>query len=160
MSRDDLNELDQLDLLTTELAEAGRLARVATAHREQPESAFATRQHAELLGALPVPRAVVDLATAQGSVADLPMPPTRPLEIADWLTERRPGGRPLVGSERRSWAEKSRSKGPDGVPVMIPSRADETRSRRRWEDFGNVSASRLSGGSTSPLPPSDTGDED
>ena len=54
MSPSDLSEMEQLDALAAELAEAGHLARVAAAHHERPEPAFAVRLRAELLRELPV----------------------------------------------------------------------------------------------------------
>ena len=97
MSRDELSDMEQLDGLTVELAEAGRIARVATAHREQPDPAFAGRLRAELLLALPtVETAAVDAPLVPGLPASVPMPPVRPLEMPGRFTERRSGGRPFV----------------------------------------------------------------
>jgi hypothetical protein len=49
MSRDELNDMEQLDRLGEELALAGHRARIVSAQHERPDPAFAARLRAELL---------------------------------------------------------------------------------------------------------------
>ena len=145
MSRDELSDMEQLDGLTVELAEAGRIARVATAHREQPDPAFAGRLRAELLLALPtVETAAVDAPLVPGLPASVPMPPVRPLEMPGRFTERRSGGRPFVAAEFQPRTDELRNKRLDGAPVVAPTRADLTRAGRRWEALDGAAATRVS----------------
>lgn len=50
----DASEMEEIDNLAVGLAEAGQLARLATAHREGPDPVFAMRLRAELLRLLPL----------------------------------------------------------------------------------------------------------
>jgi hypothetical protein len=88
MSPSDLSEMEELDALAAELAEAGHVARVAAAHRERPEPAFAMRLRAELVRELPVRPVAIDFASLDGPmatrrVADVPLPPNRPVDLPD-----------------------------------------------------------------------------
>jgi hypothetical protein len=68
MSPDDRHEMEQLEGLAAELAEAGHLARTTSARRTTPDPEFAARLRAELLGslpqALPVPMLVAPVTPA------------------------------------------------------------------------------------------------
>jgi hypothetical protein len=125
MSRDEMNEMEQLDTLTLELAEAGRLARVAMARSSLPESGFAARLRSELLGQVPTAAATLVMPALGATVVDVPVPPARPLNVADRLADRRAGNRPFAGTERRAWDA------PPGV-VAQDGLASMPRAGRRW----------------------------
>ena len=160
MSRDEMNDMEQLDGLAAELAEAGRLARMATARREQPDPAFAMRLRAELLRELPAAGATFVAPAAQGTVAELPIPPARPLEVLDRIADRRSGNRPFAGPERRSGDGDAASQGRDGMAVAMPHGAARVRAGRRWENLEEQTASRLSGEAGPHLPPSSAVEND
>lgn len=65
MSPDDTADVEQLDDLAHELGDAGRLARIVSAHREQPDPVFATNLRDELTGVLSAPAAAGEAAPAQ-----------------------------------------------------------------------------------------------
>ncbi len=100
MSLDELNEMEQLDDLAAELAEAGRVARATVAARGRPEPAFAMRLRAELLRELPSGTSVVDTPSVENGVTEVPLPPSRPLGVSPWLVERRNGHRPFAVERR------------------------------------------------------------
>jgi hypothetical protein len=83
MSLDDRHEMAQLEGLGAELAEAGHLARTASARRTTPDPEFAARLRAELLGSLPqplpVPMAVgrINSGPCVSRTTSRPMPPAR-----------------------------------------------------------------------------------
>jgi hypothetical protein len=95
MSPDELNELEQLDGLAGELAEAGRVARARVA-AARPDPAFAARLRAELLASL---------ATGESRPVSTaaPVPPARPAGFI----ERRNGARPFTDGPR-TWAPEER----------------------------------------------------
>ena len=135
MSPDAMTELAQLDALAAELAEAGRVARVANANRERPEPSFAVRLRDELLGQIPATAESAGASPAEDA-ARRPMPPVRPLD-------RRHANRPFGGPDRR-WADLpaapnrlpstrgARAAGPDG----IAERRDWRRSAASGTAFG------------------------
>ena len=73
MSPDETADVGQLDDLAHELGDAGRLARVVSAHREQPDPGFARNLRDELAGVLTGPPAGV--ATTAGAATLSPTPP-------------------------------------------------------------------------------------
>jgi hypothetical protein len=160
MSLDEMNDMEQIDGLADELVEAGRLARTATARREQPDPAFAMRLRAELLRELPAAGGSVVATAALGTVPELPIPPARPLEISDRIADRRSGNRPFAGPERRSGDGDAASPGRDGVPVARLHRTVRVRAGRRWENLEEQTASRLSGEAGPNLPPSNAVEND
>ena len=133
MSPSDLSEMEQLDELAAELAEAGRLARNNAANRERPEPAFAVRLRSELMRELPASRSALETALADDLAAGAPVPPARPLNAPDRFIERRHGNRPFAGPDRRFWSE---GLGPDTLEVIsatTPDGASRTSAGRRWE---------------------------
>jgi hypothetical protein len=120
----ELNEMEQLDGLAMELAEAGRVARVALARRERPEPAFAVRLRGELV-ADPCfgPTDDRDAATAL-------MAPTRPVDAAGMFVERRQHNRPFV--------EELRVPSPEDGGAPAYDRVDTSRSGKRWTASGNA----------------------
>ena len=86
MSLDDRHEIEQLDALAAELAEAGEIARAASARSEIPDAFFAVRLRAQLLGGLPRPGPA---PTAAVPPKALPVPPDRPLGVPQSLDDRR-----------------------------------------------------------------------
>jgi hypothetical protein len=142
MSRDELSDMEQLDGLAAELTEAGRLARVATAHRERPDPAFAMRLRADLMRELPQPCSITEIEPAWTVAAGAPMPPVRPLGIPDRLAERRSSRRHFVGPGPSVPAEQSEPEKLDVICAVAPAAADPTRAGRRWEHLENASGSR------------------
>ena len=116
MSPENVAEMEQLDALAGELADAFRGARADGARRERPEPAFAVRLRAELLGEFP--------AVAPGSPAT-PVPPARPLDAPDRLFERRRSTRPFAGPGR-SWR------------VDAIDRDSASAPRRSYGEFGPI----------------------
>ena len=129
MSRDELSEMEQLDDLARELAEAGRTARVAIADRERPQPAFMMRLRSELVRGLSSPGSL-EAAPAEGGATEVPLPPTRPLDAPERFVERRRENRPFA-VERRQWA---------GTPDLsflapdprAPQDVDTTHAGKRW----------------------------
>jgi hypothetical protein len=127
MSPSEMTELAQLDALAAELAEAGRLTRVASANRERPEPSFAVRLRVELLSQIPA-RAESAGAPLAEDAARRPMPPVRPLDAPERPLDRRHANRPFGGPDRR-WADvpanpnriqpavRARAAAPDGAAV-------------------------------------------
>jgi len=156
MSPSDLSEMEQLDALAAELAEAGHLARVAAAHHERPEPAFAVRLRAELLRELPVAPVALDIAPGDGPkeagfVADMPLPPDRPLDLPDRFVERRRGNRPFAGPDRRAWIVEADSGTLEPIS-FDPDEADPARAGKRWA-LTQDQAGRRSGATGSPEAP-------
>jgi hypothetical protein len=73
MLPDETPDVTQLDDLAHELADAGRLARIVSAHREQPDPGFARNLRDELAGILTGPAGGV--ATTPGAPEFSPTPP-------------------------------------------------------------------------------------
>ena len=119
MSPDQMTELAQLDALAAELADAGRLARMANANRERPEPSFAVRLRGELLGQIPARAEYAGAPTAEDT-ARRPMPPIRPLDAPDRPLDRRHANRPFGGPDRR-WADLPAS--PNRLPSTRGARA-------------------------------------
>jgi hypothetical protein len=111
MWRDGVAESEQLNGLTAELVEAGRIARTGTVRRELPDGEFASRLRLELLAQVPELRAVDGLA---------PVSSTRQ-PSGEGLVERRGSNRPLT------FGQAARTAGsPDAAAVARP------RSGKRW----------------------------
>ena len=132
MSHNELNELEQLDGLAAELTEAGHLARIATAARERPEPTFAMRLRAELMRDQLERRSAVDVAPAEGLVANVPMPPARPLDLPGRFVERRHGHRPFIGPERSEWAAESEFGSLEVIFATQPDGVDASGADKRW----------------------------
>src|SRR5271157_4879550 len=132
MSPSDLSELEQLDDLAAELADAGRLARIALANRARPEPAFALGLRVELVGSRPVARMVAEIDLARMTMAGSPVPPARPLDAP----ERRHGNRPFGGPDRRSYSPETEDTGLDIISVTAPDPLDASRvgGRRQSRD--------------------------
>ncbi|MGA3057993.1 MAG: hypothetical protein ABSE70_08180, partial [Candidatus Limnocylindrales bacterium] len=131
MSRDELSEMEQLDDLARELAEAGRMARVAIADRERPQPAFEMRLRAELVRGSSSPGSVFEAAPAEGGATEVPLPPTRPLDAPQRFVERRRENRPFAVERRESAGT------PDLAFLALGTRtphddADTTRAAKRW----------------------------
>ena len=97
MSPNDSTDMEELDDLAAELAEAGRLARVAIVNRERPQPAFAMRLRGELLSLLPEGRGVVGAISGEAGAIGMPIPPNRPRDASDRLADRRRADRPFAG---------------------------------------------------------------
>ena len=125
MSPDEMNDMQQLDELGSELTEAGRLARAAVDRHAVPDPAFAVRLRAELLDQLPA-RPGVDFGPAPWVAPMLPTPPARPLDAPARFPERRSTMRPFAGPDRRSSADPLSA---DPLSAARPA----TRAGRRWK---------------------------
>jgi len=125
MSPDEMNDMQQLDELGSELTEAGRLARAAVDRHAVPDPAFAVRLRAELLDQLPA-RPGMDFGPAPWVAPMLPTPPARPLDAPARFPERRSTMRPFAGPDRRSSADPLSA---DPLSAARPA----TRAGRRWK---------------------------
>ena len=135
MSLDELTELEQLDSLAAELVEAGRLARAVNAQRARPEPAFAMQLRAELLGELPSRPCISEATRVEEGIAGVPLPPTRPLDAAGRLLERRQANRPFDLERRSSYPAPDLALlalGPS-APTDAP---DSARAGKRWAAVG------------------------
>lgn len=94
MLPDETLDVAQLDDLAHELGDAGRLARIVSAHREQPDPGFARNLRDELAGILTGPAA--GLATTSGAPEFSPAPPV-PAAPASSLPSIPPSG-PFPGA--------------------------------------------------------------
>jgi hypothetical protein len=164
MSLSDHGETEQLEGLAAELAEAGRIARLATAGRERPDPAFAMRLRAQMTWEQPASQPDIAAASVEDGAVEILMPYGRPRDYQGRPIERRHGYRPHVGPERRApvresaWAtlaarlrvspngtaptdgdgrRRGRSVDPPGRPSSIP--VDETISEQVW-DLGVTAA--------------------
>ena len=93
MSPDETPDVVQLDDLAHELGDAGRLARIVSAHREQPDPGFAGNLRDELAGILTGPAGV---ATTAGAPEFSPTPPV-PAASAPLMPPMPPSG-PFPGA--------------------------------------------------------------
>ena len=158
MSHDELSDIEQLDGLTGELVEAGRVARVATANREQPDPLFAARLRASLMSELPAAGAAPAATATASIVTNLVMPPAHPIAMPDRLNDRRwdrrwdrrSGTRPLMAAEVQEVA-------PDVASAVSPTRADLTRAGRRWLALDNGAATGLAAAPATPIGAGDDG---
>jgi hypothetical protein len=66
MSPDETADAEQLDDLAHELGDAGRLVRIVSAHREQPDPVFATNLRDELTGPVSAPSRAARILRAPG----------------------------------------------------------------------------------------------
>jgi hypothetical protein len=114
MSLDELHDMEELDLLAEELAEAGRSARLATAVLEAPDREFAARLRARLVGQLP-----------QSPLLATPVPPTRPWQSLEPSIDRRAADRPFFGLDRRTAA-------PGNGYTAIPGDELSLQGGKRW----------------------------
>ncbi len=127
MSPDGPSEMDQLDALTIELGEAGRIARVATDQRGRPDPVFTMRLRAELLasfGSIPI------FAPGDAQRPSLVEPMPRPLELGASDVELELRADEAFGS------------------ISSPFESERPAAEKRWRDR---SADRRSN-SNSPLP--------
>jgi hypothetical protein len=145
MSPEHVAEMEQLEALAGELADAFRRARADGALRERPEPAFAVRLRAELLGEFPA------TAAAGTESSPTPVPPARPLDAPDRLFDRRRSTRPFAGPQRRWLLEGLAVE--DGAPSDEGLR-DEPRARGDIDQ--DSSAPRHSYGQFGPVPLDDS----
>jgi hypothetical protein len=96
MSPDELSELEQLDRLALELAEAGSSARAGIDATARPDPAFAARLRSELVASIAADE-------SRPAAPGVPLPPAHPAG----LVERRHGSRPFTGA-RQIWAPEER----------------------------------------------------
>jgi hypothetical protein len=143
MLPDGPSEMEQLDVLATELGEAGRIARMATAQRGRPDPVFSVRLRAELLGSFGsiVP---VSLEPVAGNLieplAPEAMPELRVSEQPDVLAaaSAEPGPGPAVAPaplellEDRGHAGSEPTRLRPSVTWRIPTRAMPS----RWVGVG------------------------
>lgn len=132
MSPDDLYEMEQLDSLATELAAAGRMARVAIAAREVPQPVFAATLRASLLSELPERRTADGVALAFDAGLTVPLPPVRPLDAPERLQDRRHALRPFSGTNPASAALTPHPDDVETIYATSPTEMDLTRAGRRW----------------------------
>ena len=137
MSRDERNEIEQLDDLAAELVEAGRAARIADSLHGRPEPAFAMRLRAELLRDLPSHSSAVDVASADDGAA-VPVPPYRPLGVPARPFERREGKRPFAVERRVEGLEAA---GTHDLTLLAATETPDdgsraTRAGKRWAATG------------------------
>ena len=154
MSPSEMTELAQLDALAAELAEAGRVARVANADRERPEPSFAVRLRVELLGQIPA-RAESPAAPLVEDADRRPMPPVRPLDAPERPLDRRHANRPFGGFDRR-WADvpanTNRLPSAEGGRVAAPDGLVAKRDGRRSAATGTASVPRRAQAGSGSLP--------
>jgi hypothetical protein len=138
MLLDERREMEQLDALAAELAEAGEIARAASARHEMPDPAFAARLRAELLGDLSQGRPVRMAVLA-------PMPPDRPFCAPEKLADRRFLHAPAAGG-RREWSGESLPELPAAAVATTGdgARTQQTEGGKRWRarQVQSISAAR------------------
>src|SRR5512141_1486640 len=85
MSPEQPSEMDQLDLLAAELAEAGKIARISTTPRARPDGVFMMRLRGELLSSYGADAVASLEASSSTTTEDLDIAaayPTEPASIA------------------------------------------------------------------------------
>jgi hypothetical protein len=141
--RNEMNDLEQLDGLSRELADAGRLARVTSAPVERPNPAFAMRLRSELLRQLPSAQAAEIVPNRGDSTAPLdvvPLPPARPVGATSHAIDRCDADRPF-GTGEPAAARASRDIAEDEADAD-PGRVTRLRPSVRWRMPVRVMPSR------------------
>jgi hypothetical protein len=126
MSPDETKDVEQLDELAHELADAGRLARIVSAHREQPDPAFATRLRTKLTGAHSGPSGIA-VVPAPPALEPTPAPkqaasPNLPA-VAALLSTPPSGPFPWAGALALPASVEGRAALPPSLPVDAPATA-------------------------------------